>query len=51
LLPAIWGAWAMLSLDQFLRLISVPAVITAFLIASQISGGVMSRTPVEMAAE
>jgi len=28
---------AMLSVDQFLRLISVPAVIAAFLIASQIS--------------
>ncbi len=31
----------MLSLDQFLRLITVPAVFAAFLIASQISGGVM----------
>jgi hypothetical protein len=29
----------MLSVDQFLRLISVPAVVAAFLIASQISGG------------
>jgi hypothetical protein len=28
----------MLSVDQFLRLISVPAVIAAFLIASQVSG-------------
>jgi hypothetical protein len=28
----------MLSVDQFLRLISVPAVVAAFLIASQISG-------------
>jgi hypothetical protein len=28
----------MLSLDQFLRFISVPAVIAAFLIASQVSG-------------
>jgi|GEM_PF-5806792 len=27
----------MLSLDQFLRFISVPAVLTAFLLASQIS--------------
>lgn len=27
----------MLSVDQFLRLISVPAVFTAFIIASQIS--------------
>jgi hypothetical protein len=29
----------MLSLDQFLRLLSLPAVVAAFLIASQISGG------------
>jgi hypothetical protein len=29
----------MLSVDQFLRLISVPAVVAAFLIASQVSGG------------
>ena len=29
----------MLSVDQFLRLISVPAIVAAFLIASQISGG------------
>jgi hypothetical protein len=29
----------MLSVDQFLRLISLPAVVAAFLIASQISGG------------
>jgi hypothetical protein len=28
----------MLSVDQFLRLISVPAIVVAFLIASQISG-------------
>jgi hypothetical protein len=28
----------MLSVDQFLRLISLPAVVAAFLIASQISG-------------
>jgi hypothetical protein len=28
----------MLSVDQFLRLISVPAIVAAFLIASQISG-------------
>jgi hypothetical protein len=28
---------AMLSVDQFLRLISVPAVLAAFMIASQIS--------------
>jgi hypothetical protein len=33
----------MLSVDQFLRLISLPAVVAAFLIASQISGGGFSR--------
>jgi hypothetical protein len=32
-----WGV-TMLSVDQFLRLITVPAVVVAFLIASQISG-------------
>jgi hypothetical protein len=31
---------AMLSVDQVLRLISLPAVVAAFLIASQISGGI-----------
>ena len=31
------GTIAMLSVDQFLRLISVPAVLAAFMIASQIS--------------
>lgn len=42
----------MLSVDQFLRLISVPAVVVAFLIASQISGGVMSHpTPLQFASE
>ena len=42
----------MLSVDQFLRLISVPAVVAAFLIASQISGGVTSQTvPTAMASE
>jgi hypothetical protein len=30
----------MLSIDQFLRFISVPAVIAAFIIASQISAAV-----------
>jgi len=46
------GAWTMLSVDQFLRLISVPAVVAAFLIASQISGAVTSRTaPMAMARE
>jgi hypothetical protein len=29
----------MLSVDQFLRLISVPAVLLAFHIAAQVSGG------------
>jgi hypothetical protein len=34
----------MLSVDQFLRLISLPAVVAAFLIASQIAGsGVVSH--------
>jgi len=42
----------MLSVDQFLRLISLPAVVVAFLIASQISGGVVPRTaPMELAGE
>jgi hypothetical protein len=42
----------MLSVDQFLRLISVPAVIVAFLIASQVSGGVSYRnTAVQVASE
>jgi H+/gluconate symporter-like permease len=34
----------MLSVDQFLRLISVPAVVVAFLIASQVSGAVGSHS-------
>jgi hypothetical protein len=34
----------MLSVDQFLRLVSLPAVVVAFLIASQIAGvGVISH--------
>jgi hypothetical protein len=33
-----WGT-TMLSVDQFLRLVSVPAVLLAFHIATQISGG------------
>jgi hypothetical protein len=42
----------MLSVDQFLRLISLPAVVAAFLIASQISGGVYSAPPqVKMVSE
>jgi hypothetical protein len=40
----------MLSVDQFLRLISVPAVIAAFLIASQVSGAVHS-TPSQYASD
>jgi hypothetical protein len=42
----------MLSVDQFLRLISLPAVVAAFLIASQISGGMNSHpAQVELASE
>jgi hypothetical protein len=42
----------MLSVDQFLRLISVPAVVTAFLIASQVSGaGIFRPSQVQMASE
>jgi hypothetical protein len=42
----------MLSVNQFLRLISVPAVIVAFLIASQVSGGVNYRqTQLQVASE
>jgi hypothetical protein len=42
----------MLSVDQFLRFISVPAVVAAFLIASQISGGVTSHpAQVELVSE
>jgi hypothetical protein len=48
-LKAHWGDNTMLSVDQFLRLISVPAVIAAFLIASQISGGI-SRPAQEYSA-
>jgi len=47
-----WGTVAMLSIDQFLRLISVPAVFAAFLIASQISAGVTPQPdPMVMASE
>jgi len=35
----------MLSVDQFLRLISVPAVVAAFLIASQVSGAGIFQSP------
>jgi hypothetical protein len=42
----------MLSVDQFLRLISVPAVVAAFLIASQVSGaGVFHLPPTQLANE
>jgi hypothetical protein len=47
-----WGTWAMLSVDQFLRLIFLPAVVIAFLIASQISGAFAPRpAPMEAAHE
>jgi hypothetical protein len=46
------GDWAMLSIDQFLRLVSVPAVFAAFLIASQISAAVTPQhNPTVMASE
>ena len=42
----------MLSVDQFLRLISVPAVIAAFLIASQVSGaGIFHSAPSHYASK
>jgi hypothetical protein len=41
----------MLSMDQFLRLISLPAVVAAFLIASQISGGISRPAQEYMANE
>jgi hypothetical protein len=42
----------MLSVDQLLRLISVPAVVAAFLIASQISGaGIFRSAQVQTAGE
>jgi hypothetical protein len=42
----------MLSVDQFLRLISVPAVVAAFLIASQVSGaGIFRSSPVQLTGE
>jgi len=42
----------MLSVDQFLRLISLPAVVAAFFIASHVSGGVFAVPPqVKMASE
>jgi hypothetical protein len=42
---------AMLCVDQVLRLISVPAVVVAFLIASQISTAVNPPAPVEYTSE
>jgi hypothetical protein len=51
-LKSLWGMITMLSVDQFLRLISVPAVIAAFLIASQVSGaGVFHSTPSQYASK
>jgi hypothetical protein len=42
----------MLSIDQFLRFISVPAVMAAFLIASQVSGaGVFHSSLMHFASE
>ena len=42
----------MLSIDQFLRFISVPAVMAAFLIASQVSGaGFFQSRPIYVASE
>ena len=42
----------MLSIDQFLRFISVPAVMAAFLIASQVSGaGIFRSKPMYLASE
>jgi len=42
----------MISLDQFLRLISVPALVAAFLIASQVSGaGVFHASQSQIASE
>jgi hypothetical protein len=42
----------MLSVDQVLRLISLPAVVAAFLIASQVSGaGVFHSAQAQIASE
>ena len=42
----------MLSVDQFLRLISLPAVVAAFLIATQISGaGIFRPAQLQMVSE
>jgi hypothetical protein len=46
------GTMTMLSIDQFLRFISVPAVMAAFLIASQVSGvGIFPSHPTHLASE
>jgi hypothetical protein len=46
------GTTKMLSVDQFLRLISLPAVVAAFFIASHVSGGAFPTPPqVKMASE
>jgi hypothetical protein len=50
-LTKLWGT-TMLSVDQFLRLISVPAVVAAFLIASQVSGaGIFHHPSAQLASE
>jgi hypothetical protein len=42
----------MLSVDQILRLISVPAVVAAFLIASQVSGaGIFQKAPAQITGQ
>ena len=42
----------MLSVNQFLRLVSVPAVVAAFLIASQVSGaGIFHSDRTQITAE
>ena len=42
----------MLSVNQFLRLVSVPAVVAAFLIASQVSGaGIFHNARTQISAE
>jgi len=42
----------MLSVDQFLRLITVPAVVVALLIASQVSGaGILHADQSQISAE
>jgi hypothetical protein len=47
-----WGTMTMLSVDQFLRLISLPAVVAAFLIASQISGtGIIHTAHAQIAGQ